>query len=241
MTRKSITTSHAAVACDVCGRTLLRGEQADVFLVGGSRRMVCELCTARATHEGWIREGMDLGPSRRAGSGGRRSLFARLRGGRRDSNGNDPLPPRGGERLVEENPGELVHESSSRPSPPPPPAYEQAREPRHVHAVPTNADLKKARALEVFNASEHPRKVAGIARSLGGPLVSVRPSATEGSVVGITVAWELSWYRYEVDLADEAAGVRVIAQGTELSELDDPDRTANAGADERGELSLGAG
>ena len=240
VTRKSITTSHAAVACDVCGRTLLRGEQADVFLVGGSRKMVCELCTARATHEGWIREGMDLGPSRRAGDGRRRSLFGRFRGARREVNGHDPLPPRGGERLVEEPAGEPFVEPAPRSSAPAEPAFEPAREPRHVHAVPTNAELKMSRALELFNNSEHRRTVAGIARSLGGPLVAVRPSATEGSVVGITVAWELSWYRYEVDLADEAAGVRVIAQGTELSELDEADRTANAGADERGELSLAA-
>jgi len=44
VTRKAITTSHAVVSCDVCGRTLLRGEHADVFLHGGQRRMVCELC-----------------------------------------------------------------------------------------------------------------------------------------------------------------------------------------------------
>ena len=246
MTRKSITTSHAAVACDVCGRTLLRGEQADVFLVGGSRRMVCELCTARATHEGWIREGMDLGAGARRDDGRRRgSLFGRLRGTRRERD-HDALPPRGGEHLVD------GHADDAVPAPPPPPApvvrapappvvpaFEPPREPRHVHAVPTNAELKMARALEVFNGSEHPRTVAGVARSLGAPLVAVRPSRTEGSVVGITVAWELSWYRYEVDLADEASGVRVIAQGTELAELDEPDRTANAGADERGELALG--
>ena len=40
--RKSITTSIPAVSCDVCGRTLLRGEQADVFIAGGTRRNVCE-------------------------------------------------------------------------------------------------------------------------------------------------------------------------------------------------------
>jgi hypothetical protein len=250
VTRKSITTSHAAVACDVCGRTLLRGENADVFLVGGSRRMVCELCTARATHEGWIREGMDLGPSRRAGDGRRRSLFGRLRGTRRE-NGHDPLPPGGGEQLFD-GAGDDAEGSSRAPRPAPAPvraqspapsatpAYTPPREPRHVHAVPTNAELKMSRAIEVFNGSEHPRTVAGVARSLGMPLVAVRPSATEGSVVAITVAWELSWYRYEVDLADEASGVRVIAQGTELDELDEPDRTANAGADERGELTLGS-
>ncbi|HEX2084354.1 MAG TPA: hypothetical protein VHF89_01615 [Solirubrobacteraceae bacterium] len=223
MTRKSITTSHAAVACDVCGRTLLRGEHADVFLAGGARRMVCELCTARATHEGWIREGLDLSAgARRAGDGRRRSLLSRL--GRRRDNGHDELFDDEGEDTL-----------PPLAEPEPEPIYEA---PRHVHAVPTNADLKKARALELFNASEHPRTVAGVARSLGQPIVAVRPSATEGSVVGITVAWELSWYRYEVDLADEAAGVRVIAQGAELGELDDSDREANAAADERGELHL---
>jgi hypothetical protein len=232
VTRKSITTSHAAVACDVCGRTLLRGENADVFIAGGSRRMVCELCTARATHEGWIREGMDLSTgARRSGDGRRRSLFGRL--GRRRDNGHGELPPRGGEILVAEPPPQQA------PAPPPPePVYEPPREPRHVHAVPTNAELKMARAVEIFNGSEHPRTVAGVARSLGAPIVAVRPSPTEGSVVGITVAWELTWYRYEVDLADEAAGTRVIEQGSELSELAEVDRVANAGADERGELAL---
>jgi hypothetical protein len=248
VTRKSITTSHAAVACDVCGRTLLRGEHADVFLVGGSRRMVCDLCTARATHEGWIREGLDLGAGARRDDGRRRrSLFGRLRDRRRD--GHDGLPPGGGEHLDEEPrvhrdepappPPAPAPASPPRREPPPEPAFEPPREPRHVHAVPTNAELKMSRAIEVFNGSDHPRTVAGVARSLGAPLVAVRPSQTEGSVVGITVAWELSWYRYEVDLADEASGVRVIAQGAELEELDEPDRTANAGADERGELALG--
>jgi hypothetical protein len=241
VTRKSITTSHAAVACDVCGRTLLRGEQADVFLSGGSRRTVCELCTGRATHEGWIREGLELAAGSRRGDARRRSLLGRLGRGRRE-NGHDALPPRGGERLVPEPAAE--HHLERQPVPPAPPAaappavYEPPREPRHVRAVPTNAQLKMQRALELFNGSEHPRTVSGVARSLGDPLVTVRPSATEGSVVGITVAWELSWYRYEVDLADEAAGVRVIAQGTELTELDEADRTPNATADERGELAL---
>ena len=228
MTRRSITTSHAAGACDVCGRTLLRGVSAEVFLAAGSRRMVCELCTARATHEGWIREGLDLSAgARRTGDGRRRSLLGRL--GRRRENGHHDLPPGGAEDLL---PVEPPAEAG------PEPAYEPPREPRHVHAVPTNADLKVARALELFNASDHPRKIGAVARSLGHPIVSVRPSVTEGSVVSIVVAWELSWYRYEVDLADEAAGVRAIGQGTHLDELDEEDRVPNAAADERGELQL---
>jgi WS/DGAT/MGAT family acyltransferase len=134
-------------------------------------------------------------------------------------------------------------------SPEPAPAAEPARpaahheaspdmlyEQRSVHGVPTNADMKVARAIELFNGSEHTRTVAGVARSLGAPIVSARPSKTEGSVVTIVVAWELSWYRFEVDLGNEAAGVRVAAQGSELAELDTIDQTANAAADELGRL-----
>jgi hypothetical protein len=52
----------------------------------------------------------------------------------------------------------------------------------------------------------------------------------------IVVAWELCWYRYEVDLGDEAAGARVTAQGMELSELAEEDRLVNATAGEHGAL-----
>jgi hypothetical protein len=233
--RKSITTGHGSVTCDVCGRTLLRGEYADVFLSGGSRRMVCELCVARAAHEGWIREGVDdsLAVSPRAD---RRSLLGRLR--------------HRGEGMVRDLPvGRSRREASVAAVREPAggaPAAEWAgngqrvmgpREPRHVHAIPTNADLKTARALEVFNASEHPRTVAGVARSLGAPFVVVRPELT-GSLVSVLVGWELCWYRYEVDLADEASGVRVAAQGDEINELDPADQVPNAAADEYGELHL---
>jgi hypothetical protein len=245
VTRKAITTSHAVVSCDVCGRTLLRGEHADVFLHGGQRRMVCELCTPRAAHEGWIREGMDDARVRNRGERRSRSLLGRLR--TRLTEVPQPAQEAPATAPVEEPvyeealPAEPVYEE-----PPPPvvqpeePAYEEAPPARNVHAVPTNADLKIARAVELFNLSEHPRTVSGIARSLGAPVVAVRPSQTEGSVVMIVVAWELSWYRYEVDLGNEAAGVRVTEQGSELGELDQEDQTANAAADEAGRLHLAA-
>ena len=50
--------------------------------------------------------------------------------------------------------------------------------------------------------------------------------------------WELSWYRFEVDLSDEAGGVRRDAQGDELSELAPEEQDVNAAADERGGLHL---
>ena len=94
------------------------------------------------------------------------------------------------------------------------------------------------RAIDVFNASDHTRTVGGVARSLGPPAVAVRPLTDRPSVVAITVMWELSWYRYEVDLSDEAGGVRRDAQGDELSELSEAEQAVNAAADERGALHL---
>jgi hypothetical protein len=112
------------------------------------------------------------------------------------------------------------------------------REPRHVRAVPSGAEQKIASAASLFNASEHPRTVAGVARSLGAPGVCLIPSATSPSLVAVTVWWELCWYRYEVDLSEEVRGVRQVAQGYELSELPAAEQQANAAANDRGELLL---
>jgi hypothetical protein len=262
MERKSISTSRAVVACDVCGRTLLRGEHADAFIANGSRRMVCELCTARAANEGWIREGADNALGVRGGRNGprgsTRSLLGRLKPQRREL--PSPIELDLSSRRISANVDRIdqAREQAERvPEDVAPPVeanghavraaapveldtHLSAREPRHVHAIPTNADLKMARALDVFNLSAHPRRIAGVARSLGTPAVAVVPSEVEGAIVTIVVGWELCWYRYEVDLADEAAGVRVTGQGAELSELSEPERSANAVADERGRLVLAA-
>jgi hypothetical protein len=235
VTRKSISTNAPVVNCDVCGRTLLPGETPDVFLAAGAKRNVCELCTQRASHEGWIREGLDDATVRSGHNGRSRSVLSRLRGRR------EPAPDESGADDGQE-PARHEHHHQHRP-PAAPPERERPpvqREQRSVHAIPTNAELKMARALALFNASSHPRTVAGVARSLGSPIVAVRPSPTEGSVVTIVVGWELSWYRFEVDLGDEAAGVRVVTQGAELSELEPADQIANAAADDQGELHLAA-
>jgi hypothetical protein len=223
--------------------------------------MVCELCEARAANEGWIREGADNTLTvRRDGVRGGRSFLERLRP-RRDAPAHAVeelgAPPRRSrvqriepvraeeERLVDAEGAEPDHEPEpeARPITTERAAVsaarnEPGREPRHVHAVPTNADLKMGRALDVFNTSPHPRRVAGVSRSLGTPAITVLLSETEGAIVTVVVAWELCWYRYEVDLADEASGVRVLAQGAELSELSDAERLPNAAADERGVLVL---
>jgi len=228
---RDIRTSDTHGSCEVCGRTLLRGERAEVFLSGGSRRSVCELCTSRAVNEGWVREG--AGPTYDAGGSSgdrRRSLLGRLRS-RRDARG---APSEDGELELEPAP------ASRTPTPWPetPARRERIREPRHVRAVPTSGEQRVASAVEMFNSTEHRRTIAGVARSLGAPTVSVLPSDARASLVSVVVSWELCWYRYEVDLSDEQPSVRVANQGYELDELPAEERMPNAVADEHGGLTL---
>src|SRR3954451_12134527 len=137
MTTRQIATNQSAVACDVCGRTLLRGEEPAVFLAGGARRNVCELCTPRAAHEGWIREGVGdeaLSAHQRGRDRGG-SIFKRLRGGRNGhARRRAPVEADGSAepQLVEAPPPE----PGAAPPPPrprgPPPPGPGARPPRRA-------------------------------------------------------------------------------------------------------------
>jgi hypothetical protein len=213
--------------CDVCGRTLLRGESPEPYVAGGERRWVCDLCTTRALQEGWVREGTIPTYDRTEYARERRRPRLGWLRGRRPGGEMPHAPEISGPAVPRP-----AHAVAEAPVPAPP------REPRHVRAVPTNDEHKVVAAVEAFNSSEHPRTVAGVARSLGSPVVSVRASQTQPSVVKVVAAWELCWYRYEIDLADQEGGVRVEAQGSELSELAAGEHEGNAGADENGLLAL---
>src|SRR3954466_1933146 len=80
--KKELKTDEEPVACDICGRTILKGERTEPFLApGGRRRTVCELCIPRADHEGWIRESaQNAAPATRLRPAQRRSFVGRLRG-----------------------------------------------------------------------------------------------------------------------------------------------------------------
>ncbi len=208
-----------------------------MYVSGGARGSVCELCKSRAVNEGWVREGTvpeyDGGDT---SSDRRRSFLHRLQP-RRDSGSRE----RATTSLVDD-----VNESAT--SPPPTRAQDTIHHgivggsgfqaPRDVRDVPSSVEQKVAAAVELFNSSEHPHTVAGFALSLGTPAVSLRPSDARPSVVNVVVSWELCWYRYEVDLSDDQASVRVADQGNELDELPLEERQPNAAADERGSLSL---
>ncbi len=229
---KDIRPSTAYTICDVCGRTLLRGERAEVYIDGGVRRSVCELCKSRALQEGWLREGTVAAYDENEATSARRgSLLSRLR--RRRERAPEPSVPMDAEPELPAEP------RAPAPEPrPAPPRRERAttREPRHVRAVPMGAEQKIASAIAVFNNSEHRRTVAGVARSLGAPDVSIHPNMGHSSLVDIVASWELCWYRYEVDLSDEVPVVRVAAQGYELDELTAQERESNASYDEHGAL-----
>jgi hypothetical protein len=234
---------------------LLRGEREHIYLDGGARRSVCELCTARALHEGWVREGaMPEYDGDRGSSDRRRSLLGRLRG-RRERPRERELdePSRRPSRLDRLRSRDIAASGQDEeagwddyepvapvPASAPRRPRESAREPRHVRAIPTSAEQKFAAAIDVFNGSEHPRTVAGVARSLGMPTVAVAPGPSSPGLVTVVVSWELCWYRYEIDLSEGDPSVRVAAQGYELDELQDAERRPNAVADERGTLELAA-
>ena len=230
--KKELKTDEEARSCDVCGRTILKGEKTEPYLApGGRRRTVCELCIPRADHEGWIRESAhgDI-PATRARPAQRRSFVGRLRG----MFDGDERPPA---TVDEEEPPVFDDdEPAPREREPVRPRRETRREARHIRAVPTTAEVKVERALELFNASDHPRTIAGIARTLGTPWVHASPDADQPSEVTIVVAWELSWYRYRVELGDEQEPILLLEKGDELAELEEPLREWNAIADDGGRL-----
>ena len=233
MATRVIVTSQPDVACDVCARRLLRGEQSDIFLAAGRRRTVCELCAPRAAHEGWMREtdtsSMTLPPMRpRRG----RSLIERFRQGSRAP--GETSAPRASEAGAA-TPYDLFGTGSAAAVPAPAPADEQDDLDRYEEP-PAPSHLEQA--LEVFNGSEFPRRVAGVARSLGAPLVTVRSAEHHDSVVNVVVAWELSWYCYEVDLSEQPTLAKAKAQGTELDELGAEDRQGNGVALDSGLIAL---
>ena len=244
---KELRAWHEEIVCDVCGRTMLKGERAEPYLApGGQRTLVCELCSDRASAEGWIRESAhgEL-PTALRRHEPRRSMLSRLR--RRP----EPAPSRGETEVAAHDNGrraawadgggdhehatEAAHELAADR------AITRPKDPRHVRAIPTNAQAKVERAVEVFNGSEHPRTIAGISRSLGEPWVNVTSSSEVPSEVAIVVAWELSWYHYRVDLGAEHDPVTVVGKGYELDELEAWAREWNAAAVADGRLMLGVG
>jgi hypothetical protein len=192
--------------CEICQRSLLRGEYPVRFYDGQTVHTVCDLCTTRAHRQGWLREGTQLAESAPAAHAERaRSLVARLR----------------------------VRRASEAESVGTPASVDDL--PHHVQALPSAAQAQVARALTLFNASAHAGTVAGVLHSLGAPRVHAR-AAERDPLVEVAIVWDLCWYRFEVDLENEA--VRQRGQGYDPDELGTALPPANVTVDEAGRLSL---
>ena len=169
-------------SCDVCGRTLLRGEHAESFLAGGPRRMVCELCTPRAAHEGWIREGLD--DARRARPRRARAR-ARCSAGCAAACAEAPEPaaegaPRGrADEPVHEapptrrSPSRAVPERTS-PTPACPTSPRRARGPRGAHQRRAQGRARR-RAVQRLRAPAHGRRRRALARARRSSPCARRP------------------------------------------------------------------
>ncbi len=215
MTPREIRTDDDQVQCAVCGRSLLRGEEPEPYLHDG-RAATCASCAPAA-------------PSARAGSARPRASRS-APAPRRDRRGLDlalapwqrsrpPHEPRSRRPDAEAPTARWPTELRASPH-----ARRGAVRARRGTASATSTpsppcdELKmRARSSSSTPPSTRARWPGWPARS-GAPRVAVLP--VENSSLGtVTVAWELCWYRYEVDLADERGGVRVAGQGYELEEL----------------------
>jgi len=83
-------------------------------------------------------------------------------------------------------------------------------------------------AVSRFNASDAARTVAGLARTLGEPRISVGAAAGSADAARITVAWDLTWYQWWVAGGEREEPVAELAHGTELDQLDAAAREWNA-------------
>ena len=226
-------------SCEVCGRRLLPGERATSYVtrdrtVAG----VCELCKPRAEAAGWMLP--EEADATSAGGGGRErrrprgqmlgGLLARLpaaANGEQSDAGHEAEAA----ELTRASPG-----AARRPRP--------AR-PRRIGSgalrvgPPATAPASALpEALLAFNASDHRRTVAGLTRTLGAPRATASRSAPSGGYPGarLTVAWELTWYQWEVGPGPRGPEVRESGKGETIDQLGAADRTWNLMVDTDGTL-----
>jgi hypothetical protein len=214
----------------VCGRHMLPGEHTREYVTPQrERRAVCDLCRTKAQGAGWVRadRAPEPSPDERGDEKPRRRLRFRprvslVRNPPRSEDGN------GAEEDEEDEEGARDRREPSRG---------HGRRPRRGAAETPERRIR--RAIDRFNRSEHRRTVAGLTRSLGSPRVAAITPADSPDQVRLTVAWDLSWYQWEVELTEREIAVHSLGTGTEMSELGPADRAWNARAGEDGRLQLG--
>jgi hypothetical protein len=243
----------------VCGRTFLVGEQVQSFVSIEGPHEVCELCAGTTAELGWLpadqegaEEALRAESERKPGFFAR--MFARPKGAPEedyiaeagfaepDDVGAMPPPPAdatpvANHELDTERYDVEAEREGEKPEPPPvaekpkalPDPAGRGMRPRRLQPdlSPTS---RFERAISRFNAGDAGRTVAGLTRTLGAPSVSVGDSAGAEDEVRVTVAWELTWYQWGVDLGDELRPVYELSKGFEVDEIDAAARQWNASA-----------
>lgn len=211
--------------CAVCERRLLPGERPIDFVTrDGAEAVVCELCKPRAEAAGWLRAEeyeatLGSAPARER----RRPRGATALGGLLSRFG---APPEG------------LESGSAQPADAPA-DYGDARvvpDPVEAPPVPSlSGETGIPDALYAFNHSDHRRTVAGLSRTLGLPRATAIAIKNGGGLpaVRLTIAWELTWYQWEVGPSGRGHEVRESGKGETLDQLRTADRAWNllVGAD----------
>jgi hypothetical protein len=79
-------------------------------------------------------------------------------------------------------------------------------------------EIALVEAAEIFNASQFRRTIAGVAKALGEPRVSITPLSGVHAELVLTFAWDISWYQYRVS-PESAQPVRIAERGHDLDDL----------------------
>ncbi len=99
----------------------------------------------------------------------------------------------------------------------------------------SDEELGLVEAADLFNQSDFRRTVAGVAKSLGEPKVSIVPLAGVNAETVLTFAWDITWYQYRVT-PDAAQPVRIADRGHDLAEVEPAYAQWNARFDDTGRL-----
>ena len=117
-------------------------------------------------------------------------------------------------------------------------AREEAAEPVVAEPVMrrlSDDELALVEAADLFNQSTFRRTVAGVARSLGEPRVSIVPLPGVNAETVLTFAWDITWYQYRVT-PEAAQPVRIADRGHDVAEVEDTFAQWNARFDESDRL-----
>jgi len=117
-------------------------------------------------------------------------------------------------------------------------AREEAAEPVVAEPVMrrlSDDELALVEAADLFNQSTFRRTVAGVARSLGEPRVSIVPLPGVNAETVLTFAWDITWYQYRVT-PEAAQPVRIADRGHDVAEVEDTFAQWNARFDQSDRL-----